>query len=38
MIGLLKHFHGEAFSVKLDEQSQTYLSFAMERSKPAKLI
>ena len=28
MIGLLKHFHGEAFSVKLNEQSQTCLSFA----------
>ena len=29
MIGLLKHFHGEAFSVKLNEQKQACLRFAM---------
>ncbi len=38
MIGLLKHFHGEAFSVKLNEQSQTCLSYAMKRRKSAKPI
>ena len=29
MISQFKHFHGEAFSVKLYEQSQACLSFAM---------